>query len=132
MSYPPELASTKSRPSAMCTRRRLSSRNSQKSVATFSTPDGKTRSLAPSRLPPHETAFAMTIHKSQGSEFDEVVVLLPAGISPILSRELIYTAVTRARSKVTIFGDAEVVAHAVARRIERASGLREAIWGDAS
>jgi exodeoxyribonuclease V alpha subunit len=98
-------------------------------TATFSSPDGKTRSLAPSRLPPHETAFAMTIHKSQGSEFDEVVVLLPAGISPILSRELVYTAVTRARSKVTIFGDAEVVAHAVARRIERASGLREAIWG---
>lgn len=97
-------------------------------TATFSAPDGTTRSLAPSRLPPHETAFAMTIHKSQGSEFDEVVVLLPAGVSPILSRELIYTAVTRARSKVTIFGDAEVVAHAVARRIERASGLREAIW----
>ena len=97
-------------------------------TATFSAPDGTTRSLAPSRLPPHETAFAMTIHKSQGSEFDEVVVLLPAGISPILSRELVYTAVTRARSKVTIFGDAEVVAHAVARRIERASGLREAIW----
>jgi exodeoxyribonuclease V alpha subunit len=98
-------------------------------TATFSAPDGTTRSLAPSRLPPHETAFAMTIHKSQGSEFDEVVVLLPEEISPILSRELIYTAVTRARSKVTIFGDAEVVAHAVARRIERASGLREAIWG---
>ncbi len=97
-------------------------------TAAFSAPDGATRSLAPSRLPPHETAFAMTIHKSQGSEFDEVVVLLPAGISPILSRELVYTAVTRARSKVTIFGDAEVVAHAVAQRIERASGLREAIW----
>ncbi|MEP7122481.1 MAG: exodeoxyribonuclease V subunit alpha [Byssovorax sp.] len=97
-------------------------------VATFSTPDGTTRALAPSRLPPHETAFAMTIHKSQGSEFDEVVVLLPPGISPILSRELVYTAVTRARKKVTIFGDADVVAHAVSRRIERASGLREAIW----
>jgi exodeoxyribonuclease V alpha subunit len=98
-------------------------------VATFSSPDGKVRSLAPTRLPPHETAFAMTIHKSQGSEFDEVVVLLPAGISPILSRELIYTAVTRARTRVTIFGDADVVAHAVTRKIERASGLREAIWG---
>ncbi len=97
-------------------------------VATFSTADGKTRSLAPTRLPPHETAFAMTIHKSQGSEFDEVVVLLPPGISPILSRELVYTAITRARKRVTIFGDADVVAHAVARRIERASGLREAIW----
>jgi exodeoxyribonuclease V alpha subunit len=99
-------------------------------VATFSTPDGKTRAIAPTRLPPHETAFAMTIHKSQGSEFDEVVVLLPPGISPILSRELVYTAVTRAKSRVTIFGDADVVAHAVSRRIERASGLREAIWGE--
>lgn len=97
-------------------------------VATFSSPDGKARSLAPARLPPHETAFAMTIHKSQGSEFDEVVVLLPAEISPILSRELIYTAVTRARHKVTIFGDADLVAHAVTQKIERASGLREAIW----
>lgn len=97
-------------------------------VATFSSPDGQVRSLAPARLPPHETAFAMTIHKSQGSEFNEVVVLLPAGISPLLSRELVYTAVTRARSKVTIFGDADIVAHAVTRKIERASGLREAIW----
>ncbi len=97
-------------------------------VATFSTPDGKTRALAPSRLPPHETAFAMTIHKSQGSEFDEVVVLLPRGVSPILTRELVYTAVTRARARVTIFGDAEVVAQGVGQRIERASGLREAIW----
>jgi exodeoxyribonuclease V alpha subunit len=97
--------------------------------AAFVAPDRTVRRLAPSRLPPHETAFAMTVHKSQGSEFDEVVVLLPAAVSKILSRELLYTAVTRAKSKVVLFGDAEVVAQAVARRVQRASGLSEALWG---
>jgi exodeoxyribonuclease V alpha subunit len=97
--------------------------------AAFVAPDRTVRRLAPSRLPPHETAFAMTVHKSQGSEFDEVVVLLPKAVSPILSRELLYTAVTRARSKVILFGDPEVVSQAVARRVQRASGLTEALWG---
>lgn len=88
---------------------------------------GEPRMLAPSRLPPHETAFAMTIHKSQGSEFDEVAVLLPQALSPILTRELLYTAVTRARRRVVLYGDATVVAAAVARRVDRASGLEEAL-----
>lgn len=83
------------------------------------------RSIAPSRLPAHDTAYAMTIHKSQGSEFDEVVVALPAEMSPVLSRELFYTALTRARSKVTICGDRDIVRQTVARKVERASGLRE-------
>ncbi len=85
-------------------------------------------SVAPSRLPAHETAFAMSVHKSQGSEFDEVVVLLPGRASPLLTRELLYTAVSRARKKVTVFGSREIVARAVEARIDRASGLREEIW----
>ena len=97
-------------------------------LACFVAPDGRLRRLAPSRLPGHETVFAMTVHKSQGSEFDEVAILLPTRPSPILSRELLYTAVTRARSKVTIYGTPEVISAAVTRRIDRASGLREVLW----
>jgi exodeoxyribonuclease V alpha subunit len=89
---------------------------------------GAGRSVAPTRLPAHETAFAMSVHKSQGSEFDEVVILLPGRYTPLLTRELLYTAVSRARTKVTIFGSREIVERAVEARIHRASGLREALW----
>jgi exodeoxyribonuclease V alpha subunit len=91
---------------------------------------GRLRRLSPSRLPPHETAFALTVHRSQGSEFDEVAVLLPDRPSPVVTRELLYTAVTRARHRVTIHATPEIVAHAIATRTERASGLRDALWGD--
>jgi exodeoxyribonuclease V alpha subunit len=97
--------------------------------AWFFTPQGDARKLAPSRLPPHETVFAMTVHKAQGSEFDEVAVVLPPDSSPILTRELLYTSVTRPRKRVLIFGDAKVIAEAVTRPVERASGLRERLWG---
>jgi exodeoxyribonuclease V alpha subunit len=97
--------------------------------AWFFAPEGGVRKLAPSRLPPHETVFAMTVHKAQGSEFDEVAVVLPGESSPVLTRELLYTAVTRPKKRVVIFGDAGVIAAAVARPIERASGLRGRLWG---
>jgi len=97
-------------------------------VAVFLGPDGAPRHLAPARLPPHETVFAMSVHKSQGSEFDAVAVVLPGQPSPIVSRELLYTAVTRARARATVFGSDAVVAHAVTHRIERASGLRDELW----
>jgi exodeoxyribonuclease V alpha subunit len=97
-------------------------------VAVFLAPDGTPRRIAPSRLPPHETVFAMSAHKSQGSEFDVVAVLLPLQPSPIVSRELLYTAVTRARERATVYATAEMVAHAVTHRTERASGLRDALW----
>jgi exodeoxyribonuclease V alpha subunit len=87
------------------------------------------RRLSPSRLPPHETVFATSIHKSQGSEFDEVAVLLPERISPVVTRELLYTAVTRARHNVTIHAARDVIEHAVTHRIERGSGLRDRLWG---
>jgi exodeoxyribonuclease V alpha subunit len=96
----------------------------------FRAADGEERWLSPSRLPPHETAFAMTVHKSQGSEFDEVVVLLPEEPSPVVTRELLYTAVTRARKTVTLHGSREALRHAIERRIQRSSGLRDLLWRD--
>ncbi len=94
----------------------------------FGTTGGGLRWLAPARLPPHETVFAMTVHKSQGSEFDRVALTLPAAVSPVLTRELVYTAITRAREQIVIYGVPSVLEKAVGRRIDRASGLREALW----
>lgn len=96
--------------------------------AYFAGADGALRGFAPSRLPAVETVFAMTVHKSQGSEFDRVGLLVPRQISSLLTRELLYTAITRARAHVTLFGAAKVVADAIGKRIERASGLRDALW----
>lgn len=100
--------------------------------AVFPEAGGGLRAIAPARLPPHETVFAMSIHKSQGSELDEVAVLLPAEPSPVVSRELLYTAITRARRRVTVVTGTAVLAHAVTHRLERASGLRDALWGAAA
>lgn len=94
----------------------------------FGTAGGGLRWLSPARLPPHETVFAMTVHKSQGSEFERVALILPAAVSPVLTRELVYTAITRARERIVVYGTAEVLQEAVRRRIDRASGLREALW----
>jgi exodeoxyribonuclease V alpha subunit len=95
----------------------------------FAEGGGGLRRYLPYRLPGHETVFAMTVHKSQGSEFDEVLLALPEEDSPVLSRELVYTALTRARRRFTLSGRREVIAAAIQRRIERTSGLRDALWG---
>ena len=79
--------------------------------------------VAPSRLPDHETFFALTVHKAQGSEYDEVAFVPGPADSRVVTRELFYTAVTRARQKVVIYGGSEAVRQAVARRAERATGL---------
>lgn len=90
------------------------------------------RALAPHQLPDHETVFAMTVHKSQGSEFDHVVLVLPDQDSPLLTRELIYTAVTRARKSLHILAPPPLLDLAVGRRIQRSSGLRDALWAHQS
>ena len=95
----------------------------------FRAADGRPRRLPPARLPEHETAFAATVHKSQGSEAEEIVLILPAQASPVMTRELIYTAVTRARARVEIWGTRPVFEAAVGRRLARSSGLRDALWG---
>lgn len=85
-------------------------------------PDGRFE-VAPARLPEHESFFALTVHRAQGSEYNEVVFVPGAADSRVLTRELFYTAVTRARRKVTVHGDAAAVSTAVERRTERAAGL---------
>lgn len=87
------------------------------------------RKVGVGRLPGHETAFAMTIHKSQGSEFDVVEVVLPPSTSPLLTRELVYTAVTRAKQCVRIHAEEQWFLEAVAKPTQRSSGLRDALWG---
>ena len=87
------------------------------------TSPGGFRQVAPVRLPRHETAFAMTVHKSQGSEFDSVLVLLPEQRSRVLTRELLYTAITRARRRVALAASAVVLESAIAAATDRHSGL---------
>ena len=89
----------------------------------FALADGGVRRVPALRLPEHQSAWAMTVHKSQGSEFDAVLVLLPEARSPVLTRELLYTAVTRARRRVAIAGSAAVVAAAIDAPTRRHSGL---------
>ena len=98
-------------------------------TAYFPSPEGGLRNISPLRLPAHEIAFALTVHKSQGSEFGRVLLILPGQLSEVLSRELLYTAITRARRKVEIWGSEELFCRAVQRRIERSSGLRDRLWG---
>lgn len=85
------------------------------------------RAVTPGRLPAHETVYAMTIHKTQGSEFGEVAVVLPQNPSFLLNRELIYTAITRAKQAVCIAGEQAIWQLAVAQKVERWAGLAEQI-----
>lgn len=93
--------------------------------AFFVSGEGRLRRFLLSRLPRHETAFAMTVHKSQGSEFEQVLLLLPPKDVPILTRELLYTGLTRARKSVEIWAVESVLAAAISRRVVRESGLRD-------
>ena len=86
--------------------------------------------IRPSRLAAIQTVYAMTIHKSQGSQFDTAVVLLPAPGSRILTRELLYTAATRARTQLILVGTEEAIRAAVARPVARASGLQARLWNE--
>ncbi|HIJ94569.1 MAG TPA: exodeoxyribonuclease V subunit alpha [Desulfuromonadales bacterium] len=96
----------------------------------FPAVEGGVRSVSPVRVPAHETVYAMTVHKSQGSEFERVLLLLPDHDSDALARELIYTGITRAKQDVEVWADEEVFVAAVSRRVDRKSGLAAALWGD--
>jgi exodeoxyribonuclease V alpha subunit len=89
----------------------------------FPDSDGGFRPVSPLRLPEHESAFATTVHKAQGSEFDRVLLMLPARPHRVVTRELLYTAVTRSRSGVAIVGGADVVETAIVSPTRRYSGL---------
>jgi exodeoxyribonuclease V alpha subunit len=91
----------------------------------FAEPNGNFRAIAPVRLPAHETAWAMTIHKSQGSEFERVLLVLPEDAeAQILGRELLYTGITRARSHIDLMGKEAVILAAVRRSLPPTSCLR--------
>lgn len=91
------------------------------------------RPIDPVRLPRHRTAYAMTVHQAQGSEFDEVLIVLPARPNRVLTREWLYTAVTRARRSVTLAGPAERIGAAIEAPTRRHSGLLarlDSLWAD--
>ena len=89
----------------------------------FPVAGGHPRLVPVTRLEEVETVHALTIHKSQGSEYEHVVVILPEQASRIVTRELLYTAVTRASERVTVVGSREVIEAAIRRPIRRATGL---------
>ncbi len=89
----------------------------------FQRADGSVKEYLPARLPHCETVFAMTIHKSQGSEFEEVLIILPEAINPVLTKELLYTAITRARKTVKLVVDEAVFAGTVRQKVKRVTGL---------
>ena len=94
----------------------------------FSGVSGKPRRFLPHRLPEHETAYAMTVHKSQGSEFETVLLILPNQDYPVLTRELLYTGFTRAKNHISIWGREEIIKTSILRKINRNSGLKDALW----
>ncbi len=96
-------------------------------LRAFFAVEGGVRSIHPARLPGHETAWAMTVHKSQGSEFERVLLILPDRDHPVVTRELLYTGITRARQSAEIWFNASAVRAAIARQTVRFSGLRDAL-----
>ena len=97
----------------------------EQGLRVFFEGDDGYRGFAPARLPSHDSAFAMTVHKSQGSEFAEVLLALPEQPSPLLTRSLFYTGITRAKRKAEIWALPARLAEAVNTRAERAAGLAE-------
>ncbi|MCK3654568.1 exodeoxyribonuclease V subunit alpha [Pasteurellaceae bacterium Macca] len=86
--------------------------------------NGEHQSISISRLPRYEPAYVMTVHKSQGSEFAHTLLIMPLTYAPVLSKELLYTAVTRAKAKFTLFGSEKIWKQAVKTEIQRQSGLK--------
>jgi len=97
----------------------------------FEGADGTPRAISPAALPPHEGAFALTVHKAQGSEFERVALVLGAD-TPVLTRELLYTGVTRARERVEIFGGEALLHAGIMRRTPRWNGLADRLREEAA
>jgi exodeoxyribonuclease V alpha subunit len=90
--------------------------------------EGDVLNFAPGRLPAHEAAFALTVHKSQGSEFRDALLILPEKDAPVLTRELLYTGVTRVKETVEVWATEQILKQTIERKIERSSGLRDRLW----
>ena len=89
----------------------------------FQQADGSIKKYLPARIPHCETIFAMTIHKSQGSEFEEVLIILPEIINPALTKELLYTAITRAKKTIKLVTNAAIFSSTVQQKVQRTTGL---------
>ncbi len=94
----------------------------------FQLSDGSIKGFLPSRLSDYEWVYAMTVHKSQGSEFDRVVLVLPEKNSPVLTKELLYTGITRAKEAFSIWGNEETLRFAINNKVTRLSGLKDKLW----
>ncbi len=94
-----------------------------KLMVYFQRADGSVKKYLPARVPHCETVFAMTIHKSQGSEFEEVLIVLPEAINPVLTKELLYTAITRAKQTIKLVAGEAVFTATVRQKIDRVTGL---------
>ena len=92
--------------------------------------NGKALNLSPTRLPSNEPAYIMTVHKSQGSEFSHTLLVMPLNISPVVTKELIYTAITRAKEQFSLFSNEKVWKQGVKAMVQRQSGLMEQILSD--
>jgi exodeoxyribonuclease V alpha subunit len=92
-------------------------------TAIFPSVEGNAKRFRAADLPAHETAFCITVHKAQGSEFNTVLLIIPDHLSPVLTRRLLYTGVTRAKNKVIIAGDMQVLKAALGRNTRRHSGI---------
>jgi exodeoxyribonuclease V alpha subunit len=96
--------------------------------ACFAASDARLRWIAPSRLPAHESAYCLTIHKSQGSEFGQVLLVMPDQDSQVLSRELLYTAITRAKHHFAIYTSDKILEKTISKQVNRTSGLKSLLW----
>ncbi len=100
---------------------------SGKTTVFFKGLDNKLKQYRYSDLPSHDTAFAITIHKSQGSEFDSVLMVIPDRFSPVVTHQLLYTGVTRARKKVILIGNLDIMKAAIRMNTKRHSGIKECL-----
>jgi len=100
-----------------------------KLMVFFQRADGSVKKYLPARVPHCETVFAMTIHKSQGSEFEEVLIVLPEASNPVLTKELLYTAITRAKKTIKLVAGEAVFTATVRQKIERVTGLVDKFKG---
>lgn len=102
--------------------------------AWFVTPDGEVKAVFPNRLPNHQAVYAMTVHKSQGSEFEHVAFVLPPAKqvknNQVINKELVYTGITRAKKRFDIYSEDEVLNMAIKQTTQRSSGLGGLLYGE--
>ena len=103
--------------------------NREDERAVFKDPGKGIKTYRSTDLPGYDPAFAITIHKSQGSEFKTVLIVIPDRLSPVLTRQLLYTGITRAREKVVFAGNLDIVKQAAGFSVNRMSGLTDGLDG---